>query len=211
MDTLAQSETMQTLRHEALNSEYAKRWRFSVEDYYRMAHTGILPQHGTPRTELLDGEIFTMSPLGGPHIWAVSRISHALSRTFAAQIDAEEIMLVSQAAVRLLNDSEPEPDIVLVRYSPEQDESLVPLASDVLLLIEVADSSLQFDRTKKAQMYAKAGIPDYWIVNLNDKVLEVHRKPLGSRYNEITTLRNTDTLAPLAFPEISIALSSFLR
>src|SRR3982751_959748 len=138
---------------------------FTVEEYYEMARVGILKPD--ERVELLDGEIVRMNAIGSPHAWCVKR----LNRTFSVFDD--RCLVSVQDPLRLDVRSEPEPDIAVIRQDAPQDRHPGPAAA--LLVVEVADSSISVDRRRKRPMYARAGIPEYWVVDLNADRVEIYR------------------------------------
>lgn len=145
------------------------RHRLSVKSYERMIEEGILTEND--QVELIRGEILKKMAIGDPHTACVKR----LNRLFSARLSNQALLSIQDPIV--LPDSEPEPDVALLRLRNDYYASGKPQAADILLLIEVADSSLDFDRDVKRLMYAHAGIVEYWIVNLIDEVIEVHRRP----------------------------------
>ena len=147
-------------------------YRFTRDEYYRMAEAGLFQDK---RVELLDGEIITMSPQLTPHAFSVHQLIYALIPKLGSSA------FVRVQAPIVLNDwSEPEPDIAVCQPSPDNYKQAHPRSDQVLLVIEVADSSLTYDRTRKAQAYAASGIPEYWIVNLIDRRIEVLTDPTPS-------------------------------
>lgn len=146
----------------------AIKYRFSVQEFERL-HAEV------KHVELLEGEIYQMSPVGPIHV----RTINYLTGLFAVMLLGKVIVSV-QNPIRLSNYSEPEPDIALLKleYNSEQ----LPSAPDILLVVEVSDSTLKYDREQKLPIYAEAGISEYWIVNLIDNVLEVYREPIGRMY-----------------------------
>jgi Uma2 family endonuclease len=147
--------------------------RFTVTDYYHMAEAGILTEDD--RVELIDGEIIDMSPIGGRHVPCVARLNRFLVRTIS-----DDATVNIQSPVRLGEYDEPEPDVSVVRSRNYGDD--LPTPSDVLLLIEVSDTTLRYDRATKLPLYASAGIPEYWIVDLQGQSIERHTNPVGSTY-----------------------------
>jgi Uma2 family endonuclease len=143
--------------------------RFSVDEYHRMIETGILSEND--HVELLDGWILEMSPIGPPHASCVRLLSTLLQEVLPTD------WFVSIQSPITLENGEPEPDVTVVRGGIRDYRDHHPYGADVALVIEVADSSLQFDRLQKRTQYAAAGIPEYWIVNLIDRCLEVYRDP----------------------------------
>jgi Uma2 family endonuclease len=148
-----------TLRERALQVR-----AFTVDEYHRMAEAGIRGED--ERVELIEGRIVEMNPIGSAHAWCVNR----LTWIFAGRPD---VRVSVQNPVRLDRGSEPEPDLVVLRADAPQDRPLGP--SDVLLVVEVADSSLGYDRQVKAPLYARAGIPELWIADLGGDRVEAHR------------------------------------
>lgn len=176
---------------------------FTVDEYYRMADIGLLTEDS--RVELIDGVIVDMPPIGPGHASSVDRLGDRFRGWLGGGV-----IVRSQNPVRIGPRSEPEPDLVVV---PRRDDYYVsghPTPPDVLLLVEIADSSLDYDRKTKARLYARAGVVDYWILNLIANEVIVHRDPVGSRYRSIQVLRPGDTIRPVSFPEVEIAISDVL-
>jgi Uma2 family endonuclease len=176
---------------------------FTVDDYYRMAESGILREGD--RVELIDGEIIDMAPIGSEHAGHVTRFTRRFTRLFD-----DRATVNVQNPIHLGERSEPEPDIALLHPRDDDYVNALPTAADVFLLIEVAESSLAYDRQTKAPMYARAGIPELWIVNLIDHVIEVYRDPADGQYQRVEIMRRGDQLQPLAFPDVSVAVSDVL-
>ncbi|MEM7367705.1 MAG: Uma2 family endonuclease [Bacteroidota bacterium] len=150
------------------------RRKFTVADYHTMIKVGIL--HEDERVELIRGNMICMSPKGSKHSACISRIQEALVSL------GKEILTRYQEPITLSDHSEPEPDVALVKRQPDYYVAAHPGPSDIFLLIEVADSSLQFDRAIKLPLYAAEGITECWIVNVCDQQLEVYRDPSGNKY-----------------------------
>ena len=177
--------------------------RFSVEDYYRMAETGVLRPDA--RVELLDGEIMDMSPIGPFHGGVVGR----LTRLFT--IHSKDRWLVwPQNPLRLGDHSEPEPDVMLLKPSPDDYTNRHPRPEDVFLLIEVSDASLTTDLEKKLPAYGRAGVIEVWIVNLDEAVVEIYREPHFNGYGSKTVLRPGDQAVALAFPDAVVDVAKLL-
>ena len=175
--------------------------RFSVEEYYRLAEVGILAPDA--RVELLDGTIYDMLPIGPFHAGVETR----LQMLFAEAAKGRWIVRV-QNPVHLNDGSEPVPDVALVKPRSDFYRQQHPQPPDVLLLVEVAQRSLQFDRKAKLVAYARAGIEEYWIVNLKAKSVEMHRGPLPiGEYSHESRARAGDIIAPTAFPEVKVSVS----
>jgi Uma2 family endonuclease len=178
-------------------------WRFSVADYHRMGETGIL--RADERVELIDGEILKMTPIGRAHSMHVRRLIDQLTDKYrsVALIDI-------QNPVRLSEMTEPQPDAMLLRRRDDYYAPGVPEPSDVLLLIEVADSSLAYDRDVKVPLYAKAGICEVWILDVETKVLTAYRDPSTGGYRTAQNFRRGDVITPIAFPDRPVVLADLL-
>lgn len=159
-----------------------------------MAEVGILKPDD--RVELLDGDVIPMAPMSSRHAAAISKITEWLQRAFAGRA-----MVRVQSPIRLDGFSEPEPDLALVRVDASHYADAHPQPADVLLLIEVAQSSLAFDRDIKIPHYARAGIPETWLINLELQQIELFRVPAPLGYATTTVNRRGATLAPQAFPQ----------
>lgn len=177
-------------------------FRFTVERYDAMIDAGILGEND--RVELIRGEIVPKMPIGSPHAACVTRLMRLLNRVVGARA-----VISPQNPVRFF-DSEPEPDVTVLKPRKDDYANSKPVPDDVLLIIEVADSSLEFDRQYKLPIYAEAGIAEYWIVNLIDDVVEVYRDPAGATYRNESLARRGDSLTLLALPDVTIAVSDIL-
>ena len=179
------------------------RRRFTVGEYYRMAKAGILTEDD--RSELIDGEIIEMAPIGGRHAACVTRAQRLFERT------VEDSALVRvQQPVRLDQYTEPEPDLALIRPRADFYASAHPTADDVLLLVEVADTSSAYDRRVKVPLYARHGIAEYWLVELDQATITVYRDPTPASYRTVQTVRGGEKLRPLAFPDLELAVTDIL-
>jgi Uma2 family endonuclease len=182
--------------------------RFSRAEYDRLIELGVF-QPGEP-LELIGGELIVAEPQGAAHYGAIRMTARALEAAFGPGWDVR-----TQAPIGLDDDSEPEPDVAVVPGCLEDYVEAHP--SRPVLTVEVAQSSLGFDRERKASLYARAGLSDYWVVNLVERVLEVYRQPVpdpaapfGWRYAARVTLDGTAQVAPLAAPEAIVAVSQLL-
>jgi Uma2 family endonuclease len=176
---------------------------FSVDEYLRMAETGILKRG--ERVELIEGEIICLAAMGDRHVGCVL----FLSDWFSERAHGRGVLSV-QLPVRLTRRLDPEPDVVLLRPPVTRYRERGPTGEDVLLLIEVADTSLAYDRGRKLALYAREGIPEVWIVNLKQNQIEVHREPLGGRYQQTTVYERGSTVSPSAFPDLVLPVSEVL-
>jgi Uma2 family endonuclease len=167
------------------------RHRFSVGQYEEMVESGILTEDD--HVELLRGEVVDKMPIGPAHSACVKR----LNRLFQQRIGTAAIIAV-QDPIRT-SDSEPEPDLALLKPRDDFYSEATPGSEDVLLVVEVSDSTLENDRTLKLEIYAEAGIPEYWIVNLVDNCLEVHRHPSPSGvYSNVERINQHDSISQTA-------------
>lgn len=178
--------------------------RFSVEEYYRMAETGILRPDA--RVELLDGKIIDMSPIGPFHGGSVNRLIRLFSK-----LSNGRWLVSAQNPVHLDDYSEPQPDLMLLKPAADDYTSRHPVPEDVFLLIEVADSSLELDREEKLPAYGRAGIREVWILNLSAKTIEVSREPHFTGYGSNQALRAGDKASPLAFPDVVVDVAELLK
>ena len=175
---------------------------FTVEEYCAMADAGILCEG--ERIELLDGEIIVMPPIGEPHEDGTTRLSRDLTYLLY-----DRAWVRVQNSVRLDDYGLPEPDIAVVRLRDDY-HHVRPTPTDVLLLIEVADTSLEFDREVKLARYATAGIPEVWIVNLRARQVEAHSDPVDGAYHSRRLVTAEGRISPRAFPDVSLAVGEFL-
>lgn len=182
----------------AVEVERARRL-FTIEEYERMVETGILTRE--ERVELIEGEVVEMSPIGDPHAAFVANLTHLLVTGVG---DRARVWV--QGPVRVPPRSKPQPDLALLR--PRSYVRAGATTEDVLLVIEVADTSLRYDRTVKLHLYARAGIPEYWIVDANAETLEVFRSPAGERYADHRRPSRGESVAPLAFPDAAIPVDA---
>jgi len=177
--------------------------RFSVEEYHRMGEVGILSED--ERVELIDGRILKMSPIGSQHAAYVSLLNRQLRAV-------EETAIVRiQDPIILDDETEPQPDIAVVKFKANSYADSHPRSEDVLLLIEVADTSLEEDRGIKLPRYAASGILEVWIVNLIENIVEVYREPLTlangiGGYCRRMDFRAGEFLSPEAFPDLEIEI-----
>jgi Uma2 family endonuclease len=201
---LQEDASVELLNGKILDRSDASLHRFTVKDYYRMAETGVL--RPGQRVELVDGRIIDMSPIGPLHGGVVKR----LIRLFECHLQGRWLLSV-QDPERLENHSEPQPDLMLLKPAPDDYDSRHPVPEDVFLLIEVSDSTLETDRDVKLPVYARAGIAEFWIVDLVNGALEVYREPQSNGYDSAQILHEGDAAAPAAFPDAVIEVAKLLR
>ena len=176
----------------------------TVAEYHRMAEAGILTERD--RVELIEGELIAMSPIGSEHSGTVN----ALNRTLVRAVGDRAIVAV-QNPVQLDDLSEPEPDFALLKPRDDDYRRATPHPHEVLLIIEVADTSLAYDRAVKRSLYARHGIPEFWIVNLAAKQVEVCRSPTGEQYASVSHVGREAVLEPQLLPGATIPVSALLR
>lgn len=178
-------------------------YRFTRAEYHKMVDAGIL--HEDSPVELIEGEILQMSPIGRKHRSHVDR----LTALFVLALQGRAIVRI-QSSVVLDDANEPEPDVVLLRWREDFYGDADETPEDVLLIIEVADTSEAYDRRTKGPLYARHGIPEYWILNLNRDQLMVLRDPAPDGYATTRIYRRGESVNPLAFPELTVAVNDLL-
>jgi Uma2 family endonuclease len=179
------------------------RRKLNVLEYHRMGEAGILTEDD--RVELIEGELIAMSPVGSDHSGTVN----SLTRLLVLAVGDRGVVAV-QNPVRLDDHSEPQPDFAVLRPRADDYRRATPVPADVLLIIEVADSSLAYDRTVKRTLYASHGIPEFWIVNLGAGEVEVHRLPHDARYESVSRVGRGGMLGPALLPGVAIAVAALL-
>ena len=177
--------------------------KYTAEEYQEMGKAGILGKDD--RVELIDGEIVQMPPIGSSHQETVDTVNEMFVSRFAPVARVR-----IQGPVRFADSSEPEPDIMLLERRTGSYRSSHPQPQNVLLAVEVSDSTLQSDRAVKVPYYAHYGIQEVWLLSLPDGQLEVRRNPSGGAYQEVTILRPGDTVSPQAFPEVVLNVIDLL-
>ena len=182
---------------------FPPRYRFSVEDYYAMAEAGILGID--ERVELIDGEIITMSPIGNEHAASVDTIND-----FLVPLVTSRAIVRVQAHLRLYEQNQPEPDLMILKRREDYYRYSAPGPDDVLLIVEVSDTTLSHDRNVKLPLYARFGIPEVWIANIPARVVEVYRDPVDGWYTDSRVYSPGETVSPLAFEDVEVSVSRFI-
>ncbi|MBN8245856.1 MAG: Uma2 family endonuclease [Verrucomicrobia bacterium] len=177
---------------------------FSVAEYHRMAEAGVLPAGA--RVELLGGQIIDMSPIGPFHGGVTIHLNQIFSMA-----DRGRWVVSVQNPVRLDDRSEPQPDLMLLRPAGDFYRRRHPEPDDVLLLVEISESTLELDQREKVPAYGRAGITELWIVNLNELTVEIFREPQFTGYASRMTLHEGDVARPSAFPDVGVDVSELLR
>lgn len=185
-----------------MSRQLAKRW-ITVDEYEHMGKAGIF--HPDDRLELLEGEIYEMSPIGSPHAACVTILHQLLTIKFA-----DKLIVISQNPVRLNDFSEPQPDVALLRWRDDFYRQAHPTPEDVLLIIEVADSTVESDRSYKLPLYAKAGIREAWLVNIPEEQIELYAEPQGGAYQISRTFKRDDELQSQTITDLKISVSAIL-
>ncbi|HYP39787.1 MAG TPA: Uma2 family endonuclease [Chloroflexia bacterium] len=180
------------------------RRRFTVDEYHRMGDAGIL--HEDDRVELVEGEIVVMSPINAPHLMCVNGLNKILSRSVP-----EELIVSVQNPIHINTVTELQPDLALITPPNSPDLKYYPGIQDILLVVEVADSTVTSDRRDKVPMYARAGIPEVWLVNIPKKVVEVYSDPAGGKYQSTMRVGRGQNLTVKMLPHVNIAIDAFLR
>jgi Uma2 family endonuclease len=175
----------------------ATRRRFTRAEYHRMAEVGILGEHD--RVELIRGEIVQMSSIGRRHAAFVDNLAQLL----VVRLAGRAIVRVQNPVV-LTDDTEPQPDLAILRRRAVPYKEREPHSEDVLLLIEVADSSLPYDRSTKLRLYAEAGIQEYWVVDCAAETVDVHLNPGPEGYRDVTRVAGPAALTLHAFPDVEL-------
>jgi Uma2 family endonuclease len=176
---------------------------FTVQEYDRMIAANIFaPQD---RLELIRGEIVQMSPIGRRHAAHVRR----LNTLFSEKLHQQAIVDI-QNPIELDDNSEPQPDVAILRLSPDFYESAHPQPSDILLLIEVADTTVESDRAVKVPLYAENGIAEVWLININAQCVEIYRQPIATGYQSAQIAYRGQAIAMQAFPHIQLTIDEIL-
>jgi Uma2 family endonuclease len=198
--TLADAE--RTLATMALQIEVTRR-RFTVDEYCRMTEAGILTAED--RVELIEGEIVQMAAIGVEHAFAVG----AFNRLLGAAL-GDRAILWPQNPVRLSDSTMPQPDILLLQPPIDRYRMRHPRPEDVLLAIEVADTTHRYDRLVKMPLYARAGIPEAWLADLPGEALEVYRQPSPAGYQRVARIARDGIVGPEVFPDVTVAVEAVL-
>ncbi|MGQ0550298.1 MAG: Uma2 family endonuclease [Armatimonadota bacterium] len=175
------------------------RRRFTVDEYYRMADAGIFSEDD--RVELIEGEIVEMVPTGSQHAGYVGKLNRILSSRVG-----ESAFVWVQNPVRLSEHSEPLPDLALLRPRADFYTSAHPGPDDILLLVEVAETSAEYDRGVKVSLYSRYGAREFWLIDLRQEAVEVYRAPAPEGYREIQTVRRGGQLTIEALPTIGLSV-----
>ena len=179
------------------------RRRFTVEVYHRMIESGVFLEDD--RVELLDGEIIEMSPIGKEHAAAVKNVNR-----WAIESLGRKVMVGVQDPIVIGERSEPQPDVTILKYRKDSYKERLPEPEDVLLVVEVADTSEEYDREIKLPHYAGAGIREALLVVIPSEVLELHSSPSRGRYRRVKRFRRGQSVRPSAFPDVEMSVEEIL-
>jgi Uma2 family endonuclease len=177
---------------------------FSTEEYSRLVDSGFFTED--ERIELIAGEIKQMAPIGSRHVECVNR----LILLFAPLMAARQVIVSVQNPILLDEYSQPQPDLTVARYREDVYRGTLPAPADMLFLVEVSDSSDEYDRTEKVPLYARAGIEETWLINLNRGVIEVYRRPGANGYDEFRAWPSNERLSPLFLPDFQFFPSEIM-
>ena len=177
--------------------------KFTVSEYYRMAEMGILGPN--ERVELVEGDIILMAPIGPGHAGSVDIIGNL----FVRKLD-ERFIVRSQNPIHLDDGSEPQPDIVVARHREDYYTTAHPAPADILLIVEVAQSTPEYDRDIKAHLYGRNAIPETWVKNLPEDCIERFTGPGPDGYSQHTVHRRGETITPVSFPDLELAVADVL-
>ena len=180
------------------------RVRFSRDAYHRLGELGILPPDQP--FELIEGEIYMMSPIGPFQGGIITRLMNFFVTRLPSHLSCRV-----QLSMAVSGDSEPEPDLAIVLFREDDYITALPTPNDVALLIEVAQSSLPFDLGRKLRLYAGAKISEYWVIDVEHKMILVHRQPTGNEYRVVQPFALGSQIAPLAAPETQLDVSWLFR
>jgi len=178
--------------------------RFTVDEYHKMGETGILA--ADERLELIAGRIIVREPIGSRHASTVDR----LNRLWTSRLGERAIVRIQNPVRFAKEDSEVQPDVMLLKPRDDFYSTAHPVASDVLLLIEVADTTLRLERRIRLPLYARVGVRESWLCDVVSQRVEVYREPLGRRYHAMRTLTRGEALTSLAFPDIVLIVDDLL-
>lgn len=177
--------------------------KFTAEEYHRMGEAGIL--HPDERVELICGEIVLMAPIGNPHATGVRRIERVFGR-----IVGDAVTISGQNPLLIGEYSNPQPDVAILRFRDDDYSGKPPSAEDVLLVIEVSDSTIIYDRDTKVKLYAQANIPETWIMNLVEDCIETFTGPGPNGYASHAIYRRGDSIAPSTLSDLEFAVDDLL-
>jgi Uma2 family endonuclease len=179
-----------------------RRLRFTVDEYYKMIELGMLKDY--EKAEIIEGELIQKMPIGDRHASIVNKLNRFLVKNVS-----DDVLVSNQNPVRLSDFNEPEPDIVLADLT-KYDGERHPRPAEILLVIEVSDSTLKYDRNTKLALYAEAEIPEVWIVNLPNDIIEIHTKPSNGIYQLTKIFQRGETVESEKLPALKLKVDEIL-
>jgi Uma2 family endonuclease len=182
---------------------WPQRHRLTVDDYYRMSEIGVLAPD--VRVELIEGEIIDMAPIASEHGSVVDQLAYRLIRAVG-----DQAIVRVQGAVRLSQITEPQPDVTLLKPRADHYRYEQPTGADTLLVIEVSDSTLRYDRDVKVPLYARLGVPEVWIFDLENRRMLVYRGPAGGQYSSELAIAAPGVTPIGELPDVTADLSRLL-
>jgi Uma2 family endonuclease len=176
---------------------------FTVDEYYRMGEAGILTEDD--RVELIEGEIVEMAPIGSRHASVVNRLTK-----FLVARSGDRATVLIQNPIRLNDRSEPQPDVTLAQPRSDFYAAAHPGPNEVILIVEVSNTTLDYDREVKLPIYSRSGVPEVWIVDIESQVVEVYLQPSPSGYESVSRRNRGESVAPAAFAEVRLTVDEVL-
>jgi Uma2 family endonuclease len=186
-----------------MNAVVPARKLFSVREYDELIATGFFT--GKKRVELIEGELIEKMTQGDFHISCINRLNRIFTRNLS-----DDFIVSVQNAIFINSYSAPKPDVVILRFREGFYAAGKAKPEDVLLVVEVSDSTVRYDRQTKMPLYARVGIREAWLVNLPRKVLEVHRSPVNGKYEVVQKLGKNESIAPLNFPDLQLKIADII-
>ena len=177
--------------------EYPQKHPISAEEYLRMGEAGVFAPEA--RLELIEGEILEMAPIGGPHVGRVIKLTRLFTERAGCRVDVsvQNSLVISDRSV-------PQPDVVLLKRRSDEQIASLPTVPDVLLVVEVGDTSLSFDLRAKVPLYARCGIPEVWVIDLDERLVRIFREPRADGYGITLSAAVGQRIACAALPEAAI-------
>jgi Uma2 family endonuclease len=180
-----------------------RKHQFTISEWHKMGKYNIFEPHA--RMELIEGEIIDMAPIGPSHGGRVKRLNHLFSRQLG-----DSAIIGVQDPIQIRDDSEPEPDLAILRPEPNFYTERHPKPDDILLLIEVSDTTINYDRDKKVPLYANNGIVEFWLVDLGEETIEIYLEPHPQGYAQKRIAKSGEILVPSQLPQVTMAVSDIL-
>lgn len=179
-----------------------RRLRFSVDEYYKMIELGLL--ENCEKAEMIDGELIQKTPIGDRHAATVNKLNRILGKVIS-----DDVLISIQNPLRLTDYNEPEPDVVLSDLT-KYDGNRHPRPAEVILVIEVSDSTLKYDRDVKLPLYAEAGISEVWVINLKKDIIEIHQNPINDIYQTVGIFKPGETVKSEVLPNLDFKVDEIL-